>query len=261
MERETRAWDTQDVELLLSVFHQDFVWVWPPHADAHDPVHWTMGMGRFDARRWRRAYGRLFAERELVSNERRIVKVEVAREGDGAFAVVDVDTRWRDRTTGDEDRWRGRACKVYALVDGEWKLTMHTGLLGYPLDVTAAARRWVDVWSRAWPAADAAAVATLYADGALFYSHPFRQHRPPVEYAAWAFVEQAAAECRFGTPVVEGDRAAVDWCAVVTSRDGSVETVAGTSLLRFDADGLVVEQRDAWASAQERVELAHWARA
>ena len=32
VDRETRAWDTQDVELLLSVLHPDMVWPWPPDA-------------------------------------------------------------------------------------------------------------------------------------------------------------------------------------------------------------------------------------
>jgi len=30
-------------------------------------------------------------------------------------------------------------------------------------------------------------------------------------------------------------------------KDGGAEKLAGVSLLRFDADGLVVEQRDFWA--------------
>jgi ketosteroid isomerase-like protein len=29
VDRETRAWDTRDVELLLGVFHPDMVWPWP----------------------------------------------------------------------------------------------------------------------------------------------------------------------------------------------------------------------------------------
>ena len=65
---------------------------------------------------------------------------------------------------------------------------------------------------------------------------------------------------RFGEPIVRGDRAAVDWWAVVTAVDGTVETLAGTSLLRFDGDGLVLEQRDVWASSPGRVELPAWAR-
>jgi hypothetical protein len=46
---------------------------------------------------------------------------------------------------------------------------------------------------------------------------------------------------------------------VVTSRGGSIETLAGTSLLRFDADGLVIEQRDVWAGEPGRRELPDWA--
>jgi ketosteroid isomerase-like protein len=129
--RETRAWDTQDVDLLLSIFHPDFVWVWPSSTEAHDPADWKIGMGRFDEARWRRYYVELFATHELEGNDRKLVKIEVAPEGDGAFAVVDIDTRWRHRETGEEMRWLGRVCKVYSLVGGQWKLTMHTGALDY----------------------------------------------------------------------------------------------------------------------------------
>jgi hypothetical protein len=104
------------------------------------------------------------------------------------------------------------------------------------------------------------AISALYADGAVFYSHPFRARQAPRDYVVWAFEDQAEAECRFGRPIVSGERAAVDWWGVLTARDGSVETIAGTSLLRFDADGLVVEQRDAWALEAGRHELPDWAR-
>jgi len=115
------------------------------------------------------------------------------------------------------------------------------------------------VWAAAWPNADTEAVVALYAEGAAFWSHPHRLRQEPAEYAAWAFGDQAAAECRFGTPVVEGARAAVDWWSVVTSTDGTLETLAGASLLRFGDDGLVVEQRDVWAARAGRHELVHWA--
>ena len=110
-----------------------------------------------------------------------------------------------------------------------------------------AARRWAEVWSRAWPTADVEAIVALYTPDATYVSHPFRSRVTPREYLEGVFGVQASAECRFGEPIVSGDRAAVDWWGVITDVDGSVETVAGTSLLRFDADGLVVEQRDAWA--------------
>jgi SnoaL-like domain len=122
-----------------------------------------------------------------------------------------------------------------------------------------AAKRWAQVWADAWAAADVDAVAALYADDAVFYSAPFRDRRAPRDYVEWAFSDQAEAECRFGEPLVENDRAAVDWWAVMTSKDGSVESIAGASLLRFDADGLVVEQRDVWAIEPGRRELPAWA--
>jgi hypothetical protein len=124
----------------------------------------------------------------------------------------------------------------------------------------AAARRWADTWQRGWPQADLDSIAGLYAPEALFYSQAFREPEPPASYVARVFGEQREAECRFGTPVVAGDRAAVDWWGVITDRDGTVETIAGTSLLRFDSNGLVLEQRDVWAAQPGRRELPDWAK-
>jgi ketosteroid isomerase-like protein len=128
------------------------------------------------------------------------------------------------------------------------------------VDAKTAAKRWADVWAGAWPAADVEALDALYADDAIFYSAPFRERQAPRAYVEWAFEEQAEAECRFGEPVVEGDRAAVDWWAILTAKDGTVESIAGTSLLRFDGEGQVVEQRDVWAIEPGRRELPDWAR-
>lgn len=130
VDRETRAWNTKDVNLLLTIFHPDMVWPWPPHSTAHDPKDWIFVMGRFDAVRWKKVWQDLFDTHELIHNHRKTGKIEVSEQGDGAFAVVDVDTLWRDRN-GQDFRWKGRACKVYSRVGGEWKMTMHTGLLEY----------------------------------------------------------------------------------------------------------------------------------
>lgn len=124
----------------------------------------------------------------------------------------------------------------------------------------AAARAWVEGWSRAWPARDADAIGALYSSDAVFQSHPFRELQSPAAYAEWVFAEQGSVELRFGDPIVDGERAAVEWWAVITSTRGAVETIAGVSLLRFDGGGRVVEQRDAWSSIDGRVELPQWAR-
>jgi hypothetical protein len=128
------------------------------------------------------------------------------------------------------------------------------------VEPAAAARRWVEVWIEAWLDTDVDAIAALYAPDALFYSHPFREPQDPQDYVSWVFGDEEAVECRFGSPIVADDRAAVDWWAVLKSRkDGSLLSIAGTSLLRFDAAGLVVEQRDAWGEAPGRHRLPDWA--
>jgi len=63
-----------------------------------------------------------------VYNKRKIAKITISKECDGALAVVDVDTLWRDQD-GNDFHWLGRAGKVYTMVPGDWKLIAHTGLL------------------------------------------------------------------------------------------------------------------------------------
>jgi ketosteroid isomerase-like protein len=106
------------------------VWPWPPNGNAHDPLQWILVMGRFDAPRWKAAWQELFDRHTLIHNRRTIKTIKISEQGDGAFAVVDVDTLWRDRD-GKDFHWKGRACKVYSRVGEEWKMTMHTGLLEY----------------------------------------------------------------------------------------------------------------------------------
>jgi hypothetical protein len=129
---ETRAWNTRDARLLLSVFHPDMVWPWPKTPHSHDPIEWVLEWGRYDRERWLGGWRQLFDTYELVRNVRETKKVEVSEQGDGAFAVVDVeDTLWGGREGG-EMRWKGRVCKVYSKVGEDWKMTMHTGVLVYP---------------------------------------------------------------------------------------------------------------------------------
>ena len=129
--RETRAWDARDAESLLALFHPDMVWAWPPGPDDHDPLSWVLELGRFDRKRWGDIWRSLFATYDLVHNRRTIRRIALTSEGDGALAVVDVDTLWRG-ATGTDFHWLGRACKVYTRTGGEWKMIGHTGLLRYP---------------------------------------------------------------------------------------------------------------------------------
>ena len=66
----------------------------------------------------------------MTMRQTRSLTTEDWKDNDGAFAVVDIDTLWVD-TSGQEYRWLGRVCKVYAKVSEGWKITMHTGVLRY----------------------------------------------------------------------------------------------------------------------------------
>jgi ketosteroid isomerase-like protein len=128
---ETAAWNARDAEALVSLFHPDTVWPWPPHSAAHDPMTWIMPFGRFDRERWKRSWQELFETHDLVHNDRKIRRIAVSEQGDGAFAVVDIDTLWVNRTTGQPFHWKGRACKVYTKVGERWFFIFQTGLLDY----------------------------------------------------------------------------------------------------------------------------------
>jgi ketosteroid isomerase-like protein len=62
------------------------------------------------------------------------------------------------------------------------------------VNVAEAARRWANVWTRAWPAHDVDAIVELYADDALFRSAPFRDRsrgRDGVRgYVEWALAQE-----------------------------------------------------------------------
>ena len=86
-----------------------------------------------------------------------------------------------------------------------------------------AARRWAATWTAAWQAHDVeAVVAQAFAD------------------------ERRIDDVRFGTPVVQGDRACVEYWARFLDQQGTAMTLAGCAMARFDADGLITEARDYW---------------
>lgn len=131
VDRETLAWNQQDAQVLVDLFHPDTVWPWSPNPTAHDPENWVMPFGRFHRERWKSSWELLFSEHELIRNQRNTVCIQVSAEQDGGFAVVDVDTLWRQRHTGNELHWLGRSCKVYTKVKERWFFIHQTGLLAY----------------------------------------------------------------------------------------------------------------------------------
>ncbi len=82
------------------------------------------------------------------------------------------------------------------------------------MDVSAVARHWAETWQSAWPAKQAADIAALYDHTASYRSSPFGEPEP-----GGALADQAI-------------------------------TLAGTTVLRFDSAGLVVDHVDYWMQKQ-----------
>ncbi len=130
--RETSAWNEKNIANLLSIFHTDMVWVWPKGSQCHDPLMWECPQGKFNEVRWTKVYENLFDSFELIHNKRETLKIELTKEQDGAFAVVDIDTLWKNKNTGEDMNWLGRTCKTYSLLDSkEWKMIHQVGVLDY----------------------------------------------------------------------------------------------------------------------------------
>ena len=122
-------------------------------------------------------------------------------------------------------------------------------------DARAAAARWAQTWKHAWEALDPDPIVALYAPDAVFSSEPFRDpYRGPAgvrTYVERVFGEEGDVRVRVSAPIFYGDRASISWWASLRE-DGRDVTLAGTSVLRFDAGGLVLEQWDAWNAISER---------
>jgi ketosteroid isomerase-like protein len=119
------------------------------------------------------------------------------------------------------------------------------------MDTRLAAGRWADTWVPAWKAHDVEAVVALYAEECVHRSAPFRPvHRGRAGlrgYLTAAFADESAVvDVRFTAPLVDGDRAWVEYRVVLRDRDGEPVTLAGSAVARFDEDGLIVESRDYW---------------
>jgi SnoaL-like domain len=116
---------------------------------------------------------------------------------------------------------------------------------------------WLERYRRAWETADPDAAAALFTEAVVYRSSPFRE--PHVgrdgirEYWERATGDQSDVAVRFGRPITEGNRTAVEWWT--TMRDERTEvTLPGILFLRFAPDGRCEELREAWMVAEERLE-------
>lgn len=123
---------------------------------------------------------------------------------------------------------------------------------------------WLAGYRQAWMERDPDAAAALFTEDASYRVQPYEEaHAGPEGVRAyWAGVTttQDAVELEYGTPVVEGNRAAVEWWVTLLS-DGAEITLAGEFMLRFDENGLCEELREYWHFGEGKLEPpAGWGR-
>ena len=116
---------------------------------------------------------------------------------------------------------------------------------------------WLERYRRAWEEADPEAAAALFTENAVYWSSPFREAHLGQdgirEYWARATGTQSDTAVRFGRPITQGNRTAVEWWT--TMRDeGTDITLPGILFLRFAADGRCEELREAWMVADGRLD-------
>jgi hypothetical protein len=114
---------------------------------------------------------------------------------------------------------------------------------------------WLAEYRRAWIERDPDAAAALFTEYALYreqpYDEPFVGPSRVRDYWARVTATQEAVELEYGTPIVDGDRVAVEWW--VTMVNGGAEiTLAGSFMLKFDDSGLCRELREYWHVGEGR---------
>jgi hypothetical protein len=120
------------------------------------------------------------------------------------------------------------------------------------MDARDAAAAWARQWLDGWKAHDPDSIVAMYAPENVHRSTPFRPpHAGPAaleDYLREAFAEERElVDVRFSEPLVDGDRAAVEyWAVYVDAATGLPTTLAGSCFLRFGPDGRVVRSRDYW---------------
>jgi ketosteroid isomerase-like protein len=124
--------------------------------------------------------------------------------------------------------------------------------------------RWIRNYTKAWLKKDAKAIASLFAEDATYHSHPFRPvyqgKKSILDYTLGALDVGEVYEVRFGKPVVEGSRAAVEYWTTMKEKLNDA-TLAGCVMLRFAKNGLCKELHDYWILQTGRIQVPpNWGR-
>ncbi len=123
--------------------------------------------------------------------------------------------------------------------------------------MTSTVIEWLDGYRVAWEQRDPEAAAALFTEDASYreqpYQEPFLGRVGVREYWTNVTATQSGVKFRYGTPVVNGNRAAAEWW--VTMQNGGADvTLAGEFMLTFDDSGLCSDLREYWHFSEGQLE-------
>lgn len=133
--------------------------------------------------------------------------------------------------------------------------------MAYDDSVPVDVNEWLEGYRRAWEEGDAAAVVELFTSDAWYRSQIFSEPHVGSEairsYWERATATQRKLDVRFGRPVVQGNRVAVEWWTMMDEVDDGELTLPGCLMLRFSDDGRCEELREYWHVESGRREPPH----
>lgn len=113
---------------------------------------------------------------------------------------------------------------------------------------------WVAAYAQAWTSKDDVSITNLFTEDATYQSNPTEPAHIGTEAigAYWrrATATQQELDLSFGTPVIDGNRLAVEWWATMRDPEwrpdapSDAVTLPGCLILRFAADGRCEELRE-----------------
>lgn len=123
---------------------------------------------------------------------------------------------------------------------------------------------WLAGYRRAWQEADTPALLGLFTEDAGYRAHPLRPvhagHDAIAAYWTRACAGTEDVRVRFGEPLTDGDRVAVEWWTTMRA-GGDPATLAGCLFLAFAGDGRCRDLRECWNLAEDVVDPpADWGR-
>jgi hypothetical protein len=116
---------------------------------------------------------------------------------------------------------------------------------------------WLAAYRTAWIERDPDAAAALFTEDAIYQEQPyevgFAGPQGVRDYWARVTETQQGVEVAYGAPLVQGNRAAVEWW-VTLENGGAPITLAGEFMLTFDDSGLCRNLREYWHYAEGTLE-------